>query len=725
MFPCEPKNCYGCSACASLCTHKAIVMKEDEYGFIKPFVNEEICNNCGLCSKKCPANNQDSIKNVSVKYVYATRASNKDIVKTSSSGGVFSLLAENIIINNNGYVCGAIQSNFDVFHKVSNKFSDILSMKGSKYVQSDLKNVFNEIKILVKEHPVLFVGTPCQVAGLRQVIGKKNDKNLITVDLICHGVPSRKIFRQYFAELRRKYPTANSFSFRDKKYGWRSSHLLSLFDDDNNRIFTTSGQFNEYIRGFLQNCYNRESCSTCPFACLSRVGDITLGDFWHINELDEKFDKKLEGTSALLINTVKGKILFDNIKSKLEKIKVFDINDIYIYIYQAQLRGPAPKHKERELFLNKIKEQSEQFNESFISFLNKNLFHVGILNFHFANNYGAVLVTFSMLEILKNLGYKPEVINYLPVNVNRKAPFEKFRKNYLNPMSRTIVNREDLIKMSPWWKKIIVGSDQVFRMFNTGIYMLDWVKGNRTLISYAASFGQDYYCGSIDENKASVLLKRFDAVSVREKSGNKICKNLGVNSIQVIDPTFLIKPEQYELIINDFTSSHKIDIKDEYILKIFLSKNNNNNFEKNIKLNNKIKSFTKITGNEIILDGIYSENLDFRDVGEWLFLIKNAKYIVTDSFHGTVFSIIFKKQFLSIVNFNGQDRIKSLLSMLEIDEDRILTSVDKIFMPNKILKDIDYINVDEKINLYKDKSISFIKNALEIIPNKKNEIIQI
>ncbi len=347
------------------------------------------------------------------------------------------------------------------------------------------------------------------------------------------------------------------------------------------------------------------------------------------------------------------------------------------------------------------------------------------MNFHFANNYGAVLVTFSMLEILKNLGYKPEVINYLPVNVNRKAPFEKFRKNYLNPMSRTIVNREDLIKMSPWWKKIIVGSDQVFRMFNTGIYMLDWVKGNRTLISYAASFGQDYYCGSIDENKASVLLKRFDAVSVREKSGNKICKNLGVNSIQVIDPTFLIKPEQYELIINDFTSSHKIDIKDEYILKIFLSKNNNNNFEKNIKLNNKIKSFTKITGNEIILDGIYSENLDFRDVGEWLFLIKNAKYIVTDSFHGTVFSIIFKKQFLSIVNFNGQDRIKSLLSMLEIDEDRILTSVDKIFMPNKILKDIDYINVDEKINLYKDKSISFIKNALEIIPNKKNEIIQI
>ena len=692
QLPVTNNICCGCTACASICPKKAIIMHEDEEGFLSPILDEKVCIDCGLCKRVCPVLNP--VKNKSPETVWAAWGRNEVDRKTSSSGAISSILAR-YIIKNGGVVFGAVMDNFYVYHDMIDSTHDLYRMQGSKYVQSDMGDCFTKARTMLElGRQVMFTGTPCQIAGLRNFLQKDYD-NLLCVDVICHGVPSPGVLRRYVEELKQEYYTATSLTFRDKVEGWNPVHAFALYDDEGKRLFREAGRFNVYLTGFLKNVFDRQSCGQCRFTSVERPGDITLGDYWRIAQYSPALSDK-KGTSLCILNTEKGREVFQAIQNELAVSQECPLS--IAVAAQAQLRGPAPVSKLRKEFFEAFRSHVR-----IEEFLNRKLFHVGIMNFHFANNFGAVLVPYALMQVVRSLGYLPEIINYMGSHPVSSKPFEEFRQKYLVPSSNSLEGREDLRKISPWWKTIIVGSDQIWRMFDTGIYMLNWAAGRKNLISYAASFGHDRYAGRISEEEARVLLSRFDSISVREKSGVDICKNFGVKALQVLDPTLLLPAENYSKLIEE---NGGLDINQPYVCIVLLKSENLNFIHEN-------KALTEFK-NYNILDAIREKTGVFRTVYKWLDAIRRAEFVITDSFHGTVFSIIFKKQFVCIMpkNFNGQARIPSLLNTLHIKNSRIYDSIMKI-TPSSFDEKIDYDNVYKYLEKEKIKSMLFLKCALE------------
>ena len=306
----EKDKCYGCRACEQICPKLAIVMKEDEEGFFYPEVNKEKCINCNLCSKVCPYSNE--LYKTKIRKVYAVQYKNEKNLMESSSGGAFSLFAD-YILSIGGYISGCIfDENLIPRHVVSNKKEIISKMRGSKYVQSDIRSTYKEIKDLLNSKKiVLFTGTPCQVDGLKRYLMKEYD-NLFTLDLICHGVPSFKILEEYLNSEKNKGKKIEKIKFRDKKLnGWCSQGSIKF----NKKIKNISPFNNSYYYYYLKNCINRYSCYTCKYSSINRVGDITIGDYWNLNNLLPKLDTS-KGYSVILISSPKGEKLFESVKDK-------------------------------------------------------------------------------------------------------------------------------------------------------------------------------------------------------------------------------------------------------------------------------------------------------------------------------------------------------------------------------------------------------------------------
>lgn len=304
-------NCTGCSACAMACPHDAITMDRNEDGFIYPYVNDK-CTDCSLCLKICPALSVDKYTN-DISKCYAVMASD-EIRKVSSSGGIFSVFAE-YVISSGGYVCGAaFDSNMQLQHYMVDNLNDLASLRGSKYLESNLKDIFVKVKeklILDNgSHYVLFTGTPCQVAGLKAYLRKDYD-NLILVDLVCEGVPSQKVFDKYLKE---KFPgeKVKEFSFRDKSKGWTIT--FNALTDKNRYIYSVDDD--PYFQAFTYYPLSlRKECNFCDYN-KKRPGDISIGDFWRIKEFYPDLDDK-KGTSMLLVNTEWGGGLFRKIREEV------------------------------------------------------------------------------------------------------------------------------------------------------------------------------------------------------------------------------------------------------------------------------------------------------------------------------------------------------------------------------------------------------------------------
>ena len=286
-------KCCGCRACENICPKKAIKMVENSEGFLYPVVDKEKCVNCGLCKKVCPWINKIKRDNYLEKNIcYAAKSKSKILQLKGSSGGIFGTIA-NYIINNNGLVVGAEMLNdFSVKHSIVDNKKDLEKLYGSKYVASDLNDVFSEIKKKLSDgKKVLFTGVPCQVAGLLNFLGK-NYENLITIDVICHGTPNQKIFKKYIDNMEtKKKSKIIKYYFRNKKAGkWGSYKALMIIEKNGKKyIKKTHADFDPYYNNFLLGNSHRESCYSCPFASSNRVSDITLGDFWGIEKIDDKF----------------------------------------------------------------------------------------------------------------------------------------------------------------------------------------------------------------------------------------------------------------------------------------------------------------------------------------------------------------------------------------------------------------------------------------------------
>ncbi len=317
------EKCNGCHSCYNVCPKQAITMVEDEKGFKHPQINKEKCINCNLCVKVCPIIHKLE-GNVFLRKAYACINKNETERKKSSSGGIFVLLAKEII-KNNGVVYGACLNNeFKVVHQRITSEKEIEKLMGSKYVQSEIGENFKAVqKDLKKGYQVLFTGTPCQIEGLKAFLRKEYD-NLYTQDIICHGVPSPLVwekYKRYRKEIDHEIP--QEISFRNKDEGW---HLYNMKFSYKSGAYKQIQKEDLFMKAFLKNTILRNSCYNCNVKKINRVSDITLGDYWGIEKFFEQMDDN-KGVSAVIIQSQKGMELFDKIKENLifEKTTIDDI----------------------------------------------------------------------------------------------------------------------------------------------------------------------------------------------------------------------------------------------------------------------------------------------------------------------------------------------------------------------------------------------------------------
>lgn len=305
----DKNRCTGCFACVDACRRGAITIGEDENGFKYPIISENKCSDCGICVRKCPQLN--CIEKKRPFLYYGATYLEQDVIQKSSSGGVFYALAQ-YVLGKQGYVVGAVLTDtFEVKHMITHDRIDLKKMCGSKYVQSNTSGIYREVKnLLDKDELVLFSGVPCQIAALLAFIGGKK-KNLITVEILCHGVPNNKVFLDYLNDIISHNGEIEKYVFRDRNLGMRGSNVHIWFKNGHEIINTPEGNSFDrlYSRGYLM----RSSCYSCNYARRERLGDIILGDFWGIEKEREDW-AQFKGVSIVSINSLLGNKIWDTIK---------------------------------------------------------------------------------------------------------------------------------------------------------------------------------------------------------------------------------------------------------------------------------------------------------------------------------------------------------------------------------------------------------------------------
>lgn len=338
----EKRDCCGCGACLNICPKQAISMIEDECGFHYPQIDEKLCVKCGKCKQVCAFQNS-KIENCPVR-VFAGVAKDENIRRTSASGGIFSAIAKKVL--EEGYlVFGAsLQPDFSVKHIGIETIEELVKLQGSKYAQSDIGRTYSEVKENLKQgKKVLFSGTPCQIDGLYGFLGKDDD-NLMTVDIVCHGIPSNKMFKDYIKTLGQD---VSDFVFRDKSIGW-GINGSALVNGKKKHIWQSSSS---YLFYFTKGWIYRENCYLCKYTCKHRPADITLGDYWGIEKQHPEYLGKdgwdeSKGISVIITNTLKGEQMLVHLKSDIDlKQSEFDKAAAANY----QLRIPSNPGKREDI----------------------------------------------------------------------------------------------------------------------------------------------------------------------------------------------------------------------------------------------------------------------------------------------------------------------------------------------------------------------------------------
>ncbi len=408
----DKKDCCGCHACATTCAKHCITMQADEEGFLYPVVDKDACTDCGLCEKVCPVINQSEPRKPLK--VYAAKNKNEEIRRQSSSGGIFTLLAEKII-NEGGVVFGArFNENWDVIHSWTDTIEGIAAFRGSKYVQSTIGDTYREAKDFLKQgRKVLFSGTPCQIAGLKKYLRKDYD-NLLTVDVVCHGVPSPLVWSTYLDETREQLrakrgvgknsvplsmdesPVITGISFRDKTNGWKkfgfrlryaaskaaenTVSASAIREDSTYEDVTT----NPYLVGFVKDLYLRTSCHHCAVREGRSHSDFTIADFWGIQNFYPEFDND-SGVNLVFLNTPKSLFVYDVIKPYLSDM---------VSTYEKGLRGNPAIVKSATL--------TPQHDEFWRLYRKKGIAAISIMIRRIKYNYPRRIYR-KMKSILKNL----------------------------------------------------------------------------------------------------------------------------------------------------------------------------------------------------------------------------------------------------------------------------------------------------------------------------------
>lgn len=706
---CKDILCTGCGACAKLCPHEALVMKADEQGYLRPFLKEEKCVSCNKCLHVCPVKKGNARKTENNPACYAVMASD-EIRNESSSGGIFTLLAEECL-NENGMVCGAAwNDSFGVEHVLIDDVKDLYKLRRSKYVQSDLKNVYCEIKeMLSKGRQVLFSGCPCQVAGLYSYLGKDYD-NLFTIDLVCAQAPAQSLFKKYLGE-NFDIDKIEKYEFRRKEYGWRPDIACVTLVSGEKLFYTNE---DSYQTAYHLRLMMPVHCEYCSFSGFPRQGDITIGDFWCIDNYDMTLDDK-KGTSCVLLNSNKGYNLFKAVSGKLKLFKKVPLD----WLKHNRINNSFYAHYNRDRFYSLIK--SLPFNKAVDMSVN-NKYDIGLVGNWSFPNYGSELTYYALNRVLTNMGYSvlmiewPEDSKWKPYGATQLFAIEPYDKEEI---AKGYPTKKKMTELNYMCEIFVLGSDQLMDNYLYWVFgssfALDWVYSYKNKIGYALSFGRDEYHGSIYEQaELAHHLKRLNCISAREKSGVRIFKEkFGIDAEQVLDPVFLCDESEYKNLINKLHIITPVNYMFTYILdpdpvKTLILRQSAE------RLNLKLKAILDGEKDNIINDDFWNIDTVYNaSIETWLAYIADCDFCITDSFHGVCFSIIFRKNFIAIVNNKrGATRFESLLSLLGL-ENRMVYKAEDIPERPELFNPIDYDKVYKILDDEREKSRHWLVDALK------------
>lgn len=751
----DKQSCCGCGACASICGQHAIKLISDNEGFLYPTVDEAKCIDCGLCDKVCPFGEAYDYEPDYTPKFYATY----DIFNRggSSSGGIFYTLSEYSIKERNGWVFGAaFDEKLKLRHVGVNTMNDITPLRGSKYVQSDLEGVFVQVRSLLKEGVfVFFVGTPCQIAGLRSFL-RREYENLLLADVVCHGVPSQMMFDIHRQYLENKYKSKIiKYQFRDNE-GWCGCEIIDFAN--HSQVKNRSYALSPFLYSFMEGYTCRESCFNCPFSKIPRQGDLTLGDYWGVKNVFPQIDSS-KGVSLVTVNTKKGEVIWEKVRKQLicyqsnlenatkenqnlneqtkrpslrsgiyDKIK----RDGYDNIIKKEFRHPKFKRIRLENTMRNILPDSilRRIKNYRMNKTGRKQITASLITIHTGFNFGSVLQTIATTRFLSELGVKTTVVNYIQPNYTYKNYFKGLFKSaksflftvfgipymvlnniiygrYLKKycvLSKPIYKKDSFDQCCPRSDFYVTGSDQVWNTSYNGVdmrYFFSGIEGAK--IAFSSSIGKD----TLDPETRQMLtegLKDYKAISVREQSAVDILSTLGISSELVLDPTFILNKNEWA------RYGTKIQPKDEFIL-MYLPYNIKDkeliySTARKIATKENLKIFTFAWG--VRSDKYADRTFHFCSPGDFLSLMLQAKYIITNSFHGTAFSINLNKQFWVYMPSAFSTRIESVLARFSL-EDRLLNS---IIDDKQISKTINFETVNDILDKERKRACEFMLKAM-------------
>ena len=703
------ENCNGCSACFAKCENGAIKLLANGEGFLYPVVDEDKCTKCGACFDVCPEVNV--CKSISTQQNEYAVTAQDGVRAQSTSGGAFRTIADEFI-KQGGYVCGpALYDICKVSHKISND-KTIAAIGRRKYVQSDMGDSFRQVKeLLEKGEKVLFSGVACQVAGLKNFLGKEYD-NLLTLDVMCFGAQSPLVYERYLDEnyglenIKVADPTSKQCFGKGQGNGMRI-----VFNDGNERAI--SERYDSFWQSMHAGLNVRKSCKDCSYLDYNEVADISLRNVpndlvFEITDMDNK------ALTLVATNTKAGEDFISGIEFKFkEKLE----NNL-------PLKSEIKYSKNRDYFFEMMGKTNMNKASYYAA---KDKYDVAVIGLWYGRNYGSMITYYGLHQVLTSMN-----LSVLMVNNALMSPSEEITGR-TNP--RFFADRyyhiSDIFplpvihELNEHADTFLLGSDQLWNYYLSRpykqTYYLDFVEDNKKKIAYGTSFGSSQFNGPKGEAlRVKENLSRFDYVSVREEYATDVCKEtFGVDAVKVLDPVFLCDRNEYHKLVDEVETP-----KDEkYILAYIL----NPEEEKTKALEElAIKYDCNVY---VILDEPpwkFEENSEAMgltkdsritilkevEVREWLSWIKNASYVVTDSFHGSCFAIIFERQFMAIVNNKrGGKRFPDLLGHFNL-LDYMVEDAAQLLEKSKLDTVIDYNKVNEIIENDRKFSMDWLKNAI-------------
>ncbi len=721
--------CTGCGACQNKCPFDAIKLVEDKDGFLYPTIENDKCIDCGACYKICPV--ISPVKQHEKPESYAVWADDETRMK-SSSGGMFTLLAREIF-NLGGVVCGARYSEdyMSVYHTWASNMEELAPLRGSKYVQSDVGYAYKEAReYLENGRVVLFTGCPCQIAGLYNYLGKEYE-NLYTADLVCHGAPSKSVYSKYIREKSGNEPVAK-MDFREKAtWGWGTA--ISLYMKNGNEY--KSDCYNDpYLKAFSSGLIVRDSCSSCAYTQTSRVGDFTIGDFWGVKQIDEQYSDG-KGTSLVFVNSKKAQNLFKLIQKNATLVKRVSLERV-VEISSSnngQILRPVKKNPAKQKFFNEYARDDVSFD---VAYARAPKYDIGYVGWWDSKNYGSALTSFAMNRTLKKMGKRVLMLEHGGIRPGTNSYGLEFARRFYE--CSKITSEKDFARFNKVCETFLVGSDQLWNWWNIrhnhmGFFFLDFVEPGHKRIAYATSFGKDDTDFPDDKRiRVGYNLSRFDAISVREKSGVDVCRNeFGVEATHVLDPVFLCDMDSYNEVMSLSTHNEKEKYLFSYILdptedKIKMVKDASERLGLPYRiaidaLRDNDEHSKKITEQLLVSDPNILTNLRIED---WLTYIARAEFVATDSFHGFCFSIIFNKPVIAYINpRRGRARFESIAQTTNLQH-RLITSSEQAIERKLVETPIDYNEVNKLLARETERSRKWLTDALER-PMRKTSVYEL